>query len=191
MVKKKKITHQRYKYLTPSERAKRIKNSRKLKQGRRSAFAKKVPTCQGTKNLTVNFRSGFEREFWKENVDKVTGLMYEPYHIEFTTLETRRYLPDFVEDNPFTGVTTVYETKGYFKGTDRSKLLKVRAAHPRLRIVLVFQRDNFIKKGSKTKYSAWCEKNLFDYCIGVDLRNIVPASNPNLLADLRKKGKIS
>ena len=88
--------------------------------------------------------------------------MYEPKTHKVTYLPTeKKYLPDFVLHN---GI--IVEAKGRFTGTDRSKHLLIKKQHPDLDIRLVFMIDQPIVKGSKTLYSAWCDKHGFQYAIG-------------------------
>lgn len=86
------------------------------------------------------------------------GFEYESVRLAYVG-KVRHYKPDF---NLANGI--ILEVKGRFTGADRAKHLAVREAHPELDIRFVFQRDNPIVTGSKTKYSDWCEKNGFLYC---------------------------
>lgn len=58
------------------------------------------------------------------------------------------------------------EAKGVLDATTRAKMLHVKASNPEADIRFVFQRDNPIYKGSKTKYSDWATKHGFKYAIG-------------------------
>lgn len=51
------------------------------------------------------------------------------------------------------------ECKGRFLPVDRKKILLVLEQNPTLNFKILFMRDNFLRKGSKTKYSDWCRKN--------------------------------
>jgi hypothetical protein len=48
-------------------------------------------------------------------------------------------------------------------------LLAVRESNPNIDLRLLFQRDQAIRKGSKTRYSNWCEKHNFMYHVGEEL----------------------
>ena len=76
-----------------------------------------------------------------------------PYVIE------HKYIPDF-------RVGDVYlECKGWFKSTDRRKMLAVKKSHPDLDIRFVFQSPyNKLSKRSKTTYAMWAEKHNFPWC---------------------------
>ena len=82
---------------------------------------------------------------------------YEPEWLPYVI--EHRYIPDFK-------IGDIYlETKGWFKPTDRRKMLAVKKANPDLDIRLVFQAPhNKISKRSKTTYAKWDEKNGFPWC---------------------------
>tara|TARA_R100000781_G_scaffold55018_1_gene35887 strand:+ start:43 stop:390 length:348 start_codon:yes stop_codon:yes gene_type:complete len=76
-----------------------------------------------------------------------------PYVIE------HNYIPDFQVGSIF------LECKGYFKSSDRRKMLAVQKANPELDIRFVFQApNNKINKNSKTSYAMWAEKHGFPWC---------------------------
>ena len=72
------------------------------------------------------------------------------------------YTPDF----QLRGRAWFVECKGLLDADTRKKMLCVKASNPDKDIRLVFQRDNPIYKGSKTKYSDWATKHGFKYAIG-------------------------
>ena len=54
--------------------------------------------------------------------------------------------------------------KGFFTVEDRRKHICIKKQHPKLDIRFVFTSSKRkIKKGSKTSYGDWCEKNKFLY----------------------------
>ena len=88
------------------------------------------------------------------------------YDFEAETLEyvvpqvVRKYTPDFTLHTA-SGKKLYIETKGRWVREDRAKMALVLKAHPDKDIRLVFQNPNAkIAKGSKTTYSAWCDKHL-------------------------------
>jgi len=84
---------------------------------------------------------------------------YESIKIEWEDLAYRTYTPDFILNN---GI--IIETKGRFLASDRRKHLAIQKQHPKLDIRFVFTSSKRkIKKGSKTSYGDWCEKNKFLY----------------------------
>lgn len=100
------------------------------------------------------FKSKFEEE-----VSTFYGLndAYEieaiPYVIE------SKYNPDFkLAKNVF------LETKGFFKDSDRRKILAVVRQHPDKKIIMFFQ-DSTVKlrKKGKMTYGEWCDKNGIDW----------------------------
>ena len=136
------------------------------------------------------FRSKFEQTFWEENSPRIP-MKYEPFKMPFKVESTRIYKPDFVV-NPraFPHGSIVFETKGYFRPEDRSKMRKVKKSYPDLRIVMVFMQDNFVSKSKTMRYSDWCIKHGFDYLIGTDINKIVPCFNTNLHPKVKRRRKI-
>jgi hypothetical protein len=106
------------------------------------------------------YRSGLEdvisEDLKKRGVD-FGG--YETVKIKWQLIESKTYTPDFILPN---GI--IIESKGRFVPDDRKKHLKVREQNPELDIRFVFSNSrNKIRKGSKTTYAMWCEKNNFLY----------------------------
>ena len=117
------------------------------------------------------YRSGLELRL-KENIQErlkkkalaKIRLGYEDTKLPYVT--EHLYTPDFTLE----GNKIIYlEAKGNFDSADRSKHLALKEQHPDLDIRFVFQRDNPIRKGSKTTYSMWAEKLGFKWCIGEDV----------------------
>ena len=123
-------------------------------------------------------RSKFEERIAKELTDAGATYSYESIQLEYDEplrknlarcadcgskdlLRTGWYTPDFVLASGL-----VIETKGYFTAADRRKMLAVKEWHHDLTIVLLFERDNKIRKNSNNHYSDWCKKNGYDYSIG-------------------------
>ena len=105
------------------------------------------------------YRSGLEKniaEFLKTKQKKVR---YEKLKIEWEDLRYRTYTPDFTLDN---GI--IIEVKGWFKAKDRNKHRLIKEQYPELDIRFIFgNENNFLYKGSKTRYSDWCKKHGFKY----------------------------
>ena len=88
-------------------------------------------------------RSGLEDRLSK-HLDKLNiPYLYECSKYSYVT--ESKYTPDFFLPN---GV--IIEAKGFFKPSDRRKMLAVKNQHPDLDIRFVFQRNNTISKFSKT-----------------------------------------
>lgn len=110
------------------------------------------------------YRSKFEARIGASLEKRgVSADRYEAERIGYVEPETkRRYTPDWTLAN---GI--VIEAKGRLTARDRKKMLLVKASNPHLDIRFVFQRaSNPIRKGSKTTYSAWAEKNGFPWAEG-------------------------
>lgn len=106
------------------------------------------------------FRSGLEDKVAIQLAEHGIVDCYETSKIPYIQPEKRRtYTPDFVLPN---GI--VVETKGIFSLDDRQKHLWIKDQWPNLDIRFVFSNSNAkIRKGSKTTYAMWCEKNDFQY----------------------------
>ena len=110
----------------------------------------------------AGFRSGLEDRFSKF-LDK-QGVAYLFEAEKFSYVTESKYTPDF-----FLQSGVIIECKGFFKPSDRRKMLAVKAQHPELDIRFVFQRNNTLSKQSKTTYGAWADKHGFPWCIYPDI----------------------
>lgn len=83
-------------------------------------------------------------------------VFYEEYVLNYQIPATdHKYTCDFVLGN---GI--LVETKGIFDIDDRKKHVLIREQYPDLDVRFVFSNWNAkIRKGSKTSYKMWCEKN--------------------------------
>lgn len=104
-------------------------------------------------------RSGFELKVETALKAKFKHVLYEPRRIKYPQKEGT-YVPDFQIPTPLRREFFV-EAKGRFVGKDRTKLKAVKAAHPEIDLRIVFQRNNPITKGSKTRNLDWAAKNGF------------------------------
>src|SRR5690349_20680571 len=78
---------------------------------------------------------------------------------------TKTYIPDFVIDFP--DERRIYiETKGYFRGEDRAKLLATKDRHPEKDIRLVFSKNNRLNKKARTRYVDWAKRHGFPCSVG-------------------------
>ena len=103
------------------------------------------------------FRSEFEACVARSLTASGTPFTYEEDSV--TYLKEAKYTPDFKLAN---GV--MVEVKGFFKASDRTKMLLIKSQHPELDIRLLFQRaSNKLGKGSKTTYGEWATKNGFKW----------------------------
>jgi len=104
------------------------------------------------------YRSGLEERLGKYLDKQAVPYLYEVEKFKYVT--ESKYTPDFFLKN---GV--VIEAKGFFKPSDRRKMLAVKEQHPDLDIRLVFQRNNTLSKNSKTTYGDWADRHGFLWCI--------------------------
>jgi len=103
------------------------------------------------------FRSGLEEKVGEQLKKLYGSVEYETEKIKYTINEVRTYTPDFKLPN---GI--IIETKGRFTPDDRKKHLLIKEQYPDLDIRFVFSNsNNKIRKGSKTSYADWCDKNGF------------------------------
>ena len=109
-----------------------------------------------------NYRSGLEERFSKHLDKHGVPFLYEVEKFAYVTQST--YCPDFFLPN---GV--IIECKGFYRPSDRRKMLAVKQQHPELDIRLVFQRNNTISKNSKTTYGDWADKYNFPWCVFPDV----------------------
>ena len=102
------------------------------------------------------YRSGFEHKVADQLSENKIDFQYEKTIINYIKPETKHtYTIDFTLPN---GI--LVETKGRWVIEDRKKHLLIKKQHPELDIRLVFQNAKTkIRKGSKTTYADWCDKN--------------------------------
>lgn len=104
-------------------------------------------------------RSGFEDKIAANLTKAGVPFEYEKRKLSYTSPSKKHiYTPDFELPN---GV--IVEAKGKFDADARAKMVLVKKEHPELDIRILFQRDNTLRKGSKTRYSTWAQKNGFIY----------------------------
>lgn len=96
-----------------------------------------------------------------ENIE----LEYESERLKYQTIQNRNYIPDWVVTLP-SGRKVYIEAKGYLRPDDTVKLRRVKETYPEKDIRLVFEKDNKFSKKSPTRYSDWCRKYGFPFCVG-------------------------
>jgi len=109
------------------------------------------------------YRSGLEHEVAQQIKKKGLRVRYEDPKSKIAFVQpalNRTYTPDFILPN---GI--IIETKGRFTLEDRKKHLWIREQYgDKYDIRFVFSSSRAkIRKGSKTTYADWCEKNGFLY----------------------------
>jgi len=107
------------------------------------------------------YKSGFEETFATLLTRLGITFGYETEKLKY--VKEANYVIDFSFNSDI-----IIETKGYFKASDRQKMLDVKKAHPDKDIRFVFMADQKIHKLSKTRYSDWCEKHGFKYVVSKD-----------------------
>lgn len=101
-------------------------------------------------------------------LDKIKNLTWAYESVRLKYLDQKTYTPDFILEGP--GGTIHIESKGYFKPSDRRKMILVRDQHPELDIRILFQNCNVkLNKGSKTTYGEWAVKNNFVWAQGPEV----------------------
>jgi hypothetical protein len=106
-------------------------------------------------------RSGFEVRVEQKLQDTYEYVGYEAMKLKYQRAP-QTYVVDFICDHKNGAECPVlFEAKGRFTRHDRTKMLAVKKAHPDLDIRLVFQRNNPIYKGSKTRYLDWAKAHGF------------------------------
>jgi hypothetical protein len=107
----------------------------------------------------MKLRSGFEKKVALYLEDKGVEFEYEADRLPYIVPESKHnYIPDFKLSN---GIYV--EAKGVFNAIQRKKLVCILDSNPDKDIRILLMRDNYINKGSKTKYSTWCEKRGIKY----------------------------
>lgn len=107
----------------------------------------------------IKFRSKFEADFAGNLKLHDVKVIYEKSVVKYLIPESiHKYTPDFMIGH------FALETKGVLKIGDRKKMILVKAQHPELEFVLIFQNaKNKIAKGSKTTYGMWADANGFEW----------------------------
>lgn len=122
---------------------------------------KRVSTTTKRKRLGVGEKIKLERKTRSGLESKAIKILnklqidyeYEPVNgkIKYQRPATNHtYLPDIVIDG------VVYELKGYWQ--DREKMVHIINSNPDLEIIMVFMRDQPVRKGAKMTYSSYCDK---------------------------------
>ena len=107
------------------------------------------------------FRSDFEKQISDQAKEDSIEVRYEPAEARIKWVDkVKTYTPDFVLNN---GI--IVEAKGRLTVHDRKKHVCIKAQHHLLDIRFIFQYNNPITKGSKTRYTDWADKNGFQWAM--------------------------
>jgi len=114
-----------------------------------------------------SWRSGLERTVGDGLRELGVKYEYESEKLKYTLPEeSHTYTPDFKVDGLY------IETKGKFTAVDRKKMKHVFLSNPGLKLVMAFPKpNNKLRKGSKTTYAMWCNKNGIPWISVDDLLN--------------------
>ena len=111
--------------------------------------------------MVDRYRSKFEKTVVTGLQKKKIKYKYEEYVVKFTQPSiSRTYLPDLY----FPKTDIFVELKGVLKLEDRKKHLWIQEQTDYDIRFCFMNANNKIRKGSKTKYSDWCEANNFIWC---------------------------
>jgi len=77
-----------------------------------------------------------------------------------TAFVNRSYTPDFFLEN---GI--IIEVKGRFTSKDRKISGAMHEQHPKLDLRMLFDKDNWLNKSHKNRYSDWCKSKDIQYAI--------------------------
>ena len=107
------------------------------------------------------FKSKFEKSIFDQLNKAFRTCKYEcdSYQYEQPVIQ-RTYTPDFKTTNK-----KIYlETKGKLDLESRKKMVWFKECNPSIRIIFLFQNSDVkIRKGSKTSYADWADKNGFEW----------------------------
>jgi hypothetical protein len=108
------------------------------------------------------FKSKFEQKIHGELAKVGVESNYEAEKIGYTI--EYKYSPDFpvMKKN---GELMYLEAKGIFEYEDRRKHVAISKQHPEHDIRFIFYSDYKLNKNAKMRYSGWCDKHGFKYCI--------------------------
>lgn len=129
------------------------------------------------------FRSGLEKVVGDHLTAALIPFEHELEKLKYVVPETRKtYNPDFtIPEAPH----LIVEAKGIFSAADRKKMVLIKQQHPDREILMVFGRArNFLRKGSKTTYADWCDKNEIKW---VDLADFIKDPRRCLSLTTKKK----
>ena len=110
----------------------------------------------------IRFRSRFEANVYQNAESRGVELEYERERLTYVL--TKVYRADF----RIPGTNIIIEAKGHFPAADRAKMLAVRDMNPDFDFRLLFQdASTKIRRGAKTTYGQWADRNGFEWAEGV------------------------
>jgi hypothetical protein len=124
-------------------------------------------------------RSGLEDKVAADLKERGIAYVYEGIKLKYVkeccphcgeSVSVCTYTPDFIIER-HDRIRLIVESKGYFPSSDRTKMQRVKRDNPQEDIRILFQRDQPIRKGSKTTYRTWSLNNGFDCAFGSSIPN--------------------
>ncbi len=108
------------------------------------------------------YRSWLEADVVEDLKKRKIEFEYEKERVVFVEpAKVRTYIPDLSFPSGL-----IVEIKGRWTAQDRRKISYVLEQNPDKDIRILFDKDNTISRGSKTRYSDWCNKRNIKFAIG-------------------------
>ncbi len=134
----------------------------------------------------TDYRSGFEKQIRGDLDSRSVTYQYEQHkfklHIpaighfcpqcsEKRILRVTHYIPDFLLLPPglVTGSLTFVEAKGKLDARSRRAITAFITQYPQHKLYLLFQRDNWMTKTRKRRYTDWCRENGIQCAVGTTI----------------------
>jgi hypothetical protein len=131
--------------------------------------AKAKPVKKGPAGPPGRKGYGFERKIAKNLNDAKQPFEYESELLPYTVPEKKkRYKPDFIITSKRSKKKIYLEGKGKMDPKTREKMELVKKQHPDKDIRFIFERNNAIRKGSKTRYTDWADRVGYQYTISAN-----------------------
>lgn len=130
------------------------------------------------RNFSRKYRSKLEERICDDLDKRGVRYKYEPdtFYYEFPMrrgrcaicsssicVQRRSYTPDVKIGS------TYIEIKGKFTPQNRSAMEAFLRGHPEIDLRFIFQRDNWITKKHKSRYSDWCRKHNIVFHVGTSI----------------------
>jgi hypothetical protein len=113
----------------------------------------------------VGYKGGLEPKVAAMLRRKKVKAKHESKRIPYEIREKHYYLPDFVITDT-DGHVWYLEVKGWFRPQDVKKMKWVKECNADLDIRFMFASDSKFSSKGKMRYSDWCKKHGYQYCVG-------------------------
>lgn len=139
----------------------------------------KVKKRRGRSLAKTEWRSGFEKKIRDDLEKRGIKYQYEPDKFRIflpavghfcpkcsntKILRTSHYIPDFKF-----GDSTYVEAKGKLDARARRAILAFKTQYPQHKLYVLFQRDNWMTKTRKRRYTDWCAENGVGNAVGTSI----------------------